>query len=299
MAGINEKTVITCALTGGFDNAHMNPAIPVTPEQIATSALEAERAGAAVAHIHVRDPKTTKASMDPALYREVVARIRDAGSQLVLNLTTGAGGRYVPGDNDPLSPAAGSTLTTPAVRVQHVDELRTEICTLDIATMNFGEHVFMNTPAHLREMAERIRGAGVKPELEVFDAGHARLAAKMVEDGLIEGTPLFQLCLGIPWGAPATGQTMAYLASLLPPGAVWSGFGISRMQFPMAAQAVILGGHVRVGLEDNLYLDRGVLAPSNAALVERAVTIVEALGSKVATPAEAREIFRIGGAGAA
>ena len=153
MAGINEKTVITCALTGGFDNAHMNPAIPVTPEQIATSALEAERAGAAVANIHVRDPQTTKASMDPALYREVVARIRDAGSQLVLNLTTGAGGRYVPGANDTLSPAAGSTLTTPAVRVQHVDELRTEICTLDIATMNFGEHVFMNTPAHLREMA--------------------------------------------------------------------------------------------------------------------------------------------------
>jgi len=221
----------------------------------------------------------------------VVSRLRDAGSNLILNLTTGPGARYIPGDNDPMSPAAGTTLKTPAVRVEHVDELRPEVCTLDVATMNFGEHVFMNTPAHLREMGQRIKAAGVKPELEVFEAGHARLALKLVEDGIIEKPPLFQLCLGIPWGAPATAETMAYMASLLPPGTLWSGFGIGRMQFPMAAQAVILGGHVRVGLEDNLYLDRGELAPSNAALVERAVTIVEALGSKVAAPDEARVIF--------
>ncbi|NQW09902.1 MAG: 3-keto-5-aminohexanoate cleavage protein [Alphaproteobacteria bacterium] len=291
MSTINEKTVITCAVTGGFDTAGKNPAVPVTPEQIATSALEAEKAGASVAHIHVRDPETTLASMDPALYREVVSRLRDAGSNLILNLTTGPGARYIPGDNDPMSPAAGTTLKTPAVRVEHVDELRPEVCTLDVATMNFGEHVFMNTPAHLREMGQRIKAAGVKPELEVFEAGHARLALKLVEDGIIEKPPLFQLCLGIPWGAPATAETMAYMASLLPPGTLWSGFGIGRMQFPMAAQAVILGGHVRVGLEDNLYLDRGELAPSNAALVERAVTIVEALGSKVAAPDEARVIF--------
>ncbi|MEQ8587471.1 MAG: 3-keto-5-aminohexanoate cleavage protein [Thalassobaculaceae bacterium] len=292
---MNEKTVITCALTGGFDTVDKNPAVPVTPQQIADSALEAERAGAAIAHIHVRDPATGKPSMDPALYRETVERIRAAGSRLVLNLTTGPGARYIPGTQDPMVPAPGTTLKTPQERVDHIDELRPEVCTLDIATMNFGEHVFMNTPAHLREMAARIRESGVKPELEVFDAGHARLAAQLVKEGLVDAPPMFQLCLGIPWGAPATAETMSYLAGLLPDGAVWSGFGISRMQFPMAAQAVILGGHVRVGLEDNLYIDRGVLAPSNAVLVERAVTIVEALGSKVATPDEARAIFSIEG----
>ena len=261
------KTVITCALTGGADSTGKSPYVPVTPKQIADQALAVEKAGAACVHIHVRNPETGKPSMEPSLYREVVARIRDAGSNLVINLTTGPGASFVPGDTDPVVSSGSNTMRTPEFRLQHVDENRPDICSLDVATMNFGERAMVNVPRHLRAMAARIRELGVKPELEVFDAGHARLAAKMVEDGLIEGTPLFQLCLGIPWGAPATGQTMAFLASLLPPGAIWSGFGISRMQFPMAAQAVILGGHVRVGLEDNLYLDRGVLAPSNAALV--------------------------------
>jgi len=286
------KTVITCALTGGADSAHMNPAIPVTPDQLVQSALEAERAGAAIVHIHVRDPETTRSSMDLALYRDVVDGIKAAKSNVIINLTTGPGAQFVPGDcEDKPTPGEGTTLTSPKRRVAHIEELKPEICTLDVATLNFGEHVFMNTPEHLREMAGLIRKSGTKPELEVFEPGHLRLALKMVEDGLIDHPPIYQLCLGIPWGAPATPETVLYMKSMLPKDAIWSGFGISRMEFPIAAMVCILGGHVRVGLEDNLYMSRGVLAPSNAALVERAVTIIEAVGGQVASPDEAREIF--------
>jgi len=286
------KTVITCALTGGMENAHMNPAIPVTSAQIVQSALEAERAGAAIAHIHVRDPETGKPSMELSLYRDVMEGLSQANSKLVINLTTGAGARYVPGEGDnPQVPGEGTTLTSPENRVVHIEELKPEVCTLDIATLNFGEYVFMNTPEHLRQMARRIRDAGTKPELEVFEPGHLRLALKMIEDGLIERPPMFQLCLGIPWGAPATPETVLYMKSMLPENTAWSGFGIAAAQFPMAAQVCIAGGHVRVGLEDNLYLSRGKLASSNAVLVERAVTIVEAVGGHVASPDEAREIF--------
>jgi len=286
------KTVITCALTGGMENAHMNPAIPVTPAQIVQSALEAERAGAAIAHIHVRDPETAKPSMELSLYRDVMEGLKQANSKLVINLTTGAGARYAPGDADnPSAPGEGTTLTSPENRVVHIEELQPEVCTLDIATLNFGEYVFMNTPEHLRQMAGRIRKAGTKPELEVFEPGHLRLALKMIEDGLIDLPPMFQLCLGIPWGAPATPETVLYMKSMLPENTAWSGFGIAATQFPMVAQMCIAGGHVRVGLEDNIYLSRGVLASSNAVLVERAVTIVEAVGGHVASPDEAREIF--------
>jgi len=178
------KTIITCALTGGMDSAHMNPAIPVTPAELVQSALEAERAGAAIAHIHVRDPETTKSSMDLALYREVMEGLKAAKSKLIINLTTGPGAQFVPGDcEDKPTPGEGSTLTSPQRRVVHIEELKPEVCTLDVATLNFGEHVFMNTPEHLREMAKRIRKAGTKPELEVFEPGHLRLALKMVEDG--------------------------------------------------------------------------------------------------------------------
>ena len=283
--------IITCALTGGGDTAGKSQAVPVTPKQIADSAIEAAAAGAAIVHVHVRDPDTGRPSMDPALYREVVARIRDSGSDVVVNLTTGPGARFVPGDDDPLRPGPGTTLARPERRVAHVEELRPEICSLDVATMNFGEHVFVNTPKHLRTMAERIRAAGVKPELEVFEAGHVRLARRLIDDGLVEAPPLFQICLGIPWGAPATPAAMMYMRDLLPAGAAWAGFGIAAAQFPMVAQAVLLGGHVRVGLEDNLYLERGVPAPGNGALVERAAKLIELLGAKVATPAEARAIL--------
>ncbi len=291
---MSRKVVITCALTGSFDTPGKNPAVPVSPEQIATSALEAAKAGAAVVHIHVRDPKTTKPSMELSLYRETVERIRDKNDHVVINLTTGAGGRYAPDPADPRKPGPGTTLTTPAARVRHVEELRPEICTLDVATLNFGETVFMNTPAHLREMADRAKAAGVKPEVEVFDLGHIELAKRLVADGHIAEPPLFQLCLGIPWGAPATPETMIQMRDRLPKNAVWSAFGIARAEFPMAVLAAELGGNVRIGLEDNLYVSRGRLAPSNAALVEKAVTVLSLLDVSIATSAEAREIFGLG-----
>lgn len=288
---MSRKTVITCALTGSFDTPSKNPAVPVTPEQIANSALDAAKAGAAVVHIHVRDPKTAKPSMELALYREVVERIREKNADVILNLTTGAGGRFIPDAADPRQAAEGTTLTTPAVRMRHVEELRPEICTLDVATMNFGEHAFVNVPAHLREMAGRAKAAGAKPEIEVFELGHIELAKRLIAEGHLAEPPLFQLCLGIPYGAAATPETLIHMRDQLPKNAAWSAFGISRAEFPMVAVAVAAGGNVRVGLEDNLYLGKGQLAPSNAALVERAATIVELLDASVATPAEAREIF--------
>ena len=290
------KTVITCALTGGFDNADKNPAIPVSPEQIAKSALDAANAGAAVVHIHVRDPKTGKPSMALEYYEETVERIRAVNSDLILNLTTGAGGRFIPGTEDPQQPAAGTTLTTPAIRMRHVEKLKPDICTLDCGSMNFGPHVFVNTPSHLADMAARAKAVGTKPEIEVFEMGHIELGKKLVADGLIPVPPLFQLCLGISYGAPSTPETMMAMRNNLPPGAIWSAFGIGRAQFPFVAQTVLLGGHVRVGLEDNLYLSRGQLAPSNAAMVERAVQIIGLIGAEVASPTEARAIFRLGAA---
>lgn len=288
MAAMNRKTIITCAVTGGADTVGKHPAIPVTPAEIATAAIDAGKAGAAIAHIHVRDPKTGKPSMENALYAEVVRRIRESDSPIIINLTTGAGARFYPSDNDPRSGDPKTTLTTPARRVEHIVELKPEICSLDMGSFNFGDWVFVNTPRHLAEMACAIRAAGVKPELEVFESGQIRLAAKLMADGDIAGPALFQICLGIPWAAPATPETMIHMRDLLPAGSTWAGFGISAMEFPMVAQAVLLGGHVRVGLEDNLYLERGVLAPSNAALVERAAAIIRSLGGEVATPAEAR-----------
>jgi uncharacterized protein (DUF849 family) len=286
--------IITCAVTGGADTVGKHPAIPVTPEEIATASIEAAKAGAAIAHIHVRDPKTGQGSMEFDLYREVVERIRDSGTDVVINLTTGAGARYIPSDNDPAVGGRGTTMATPANRVLHVQKLKPEICSLDIATMNFGDWVFMNTPAHLAEMAKGIRDAGVKPELEVFDTGQVRLARKLIADGALDGAaPLFQLCLGIPWGAPASTESMMFMKSLLPENAIWAGFGISSMEMPMVAQACLMGGHCRVGLEDNLYISRGKFAPNNAALVEQAVSIIRSLGEEPATPAQAREILGV------
>jgi uncharacterized protein (DUF849 family) len=292
---MSRKTVITCALTGSFDTPSKNPAVPVTPEQIATSALDAAKAGAAVVHIHVRDPKTTKPSMELSLYREVVERIRDKNDQVVLNLTTGPGGRFIPDPAEPRRAGEGTTLTTPAARMRQVEELKPPICTLDVATMNFGEHAFLNMPAHLREMADRAKAAGAKPEIEVFDLGHIELAKRLIAEGHLAEPPLFQICLGIPYGAPATPDTLLLMRDQLPKNAAWSAFGISRAEFPMVAVTVAAGGNVRVGLEDNLYLGKGKLAPSNAALVERAATIIELLDASVATPKEAREIFGLSG----
>lgn len=292
---MSRPVVVTCALTGAFDTRGTNPAVPVTPEEIAHSALEAASAGAAIVHVHVRDPVTAKASMELVLYREVVERIRARNADVILNLTTGAGGRYVPGEGDPTVAGAGTTLAAPEARTRHVTALRPEICTLDVATMNFGEHAFLNTPAHLRAMAAAARAAGAKPEIEVFDLGHVELARHLIAEGHLEAPPLFQLCLGIPWGAPATPEAMIAMRDRLPKVAVWSAFGIGRAEFPMCAMAAILGGHVRVGLEDNLYLSRGLLAPSNAALVERAATLLAQIDCRPATPAEARDLFGLRG----
>jgi len=292
---MQRKVMISCAVTGSADTPAKNPAVPVTPQQIAASALDAAKAGAAIVHIHVRDPQTTRPSMDVAHYREVVERIRGSGSDVLINLTTGPGARFIPGAEDPLKPGPGTTLRPPQDRVRHVVELKPDICSLDMGSMNMGGTVFINTPASLEAMAVAIRDAGVMPELEVFEAGHLLLAKRMIETGHIKAPSLFQICLGISWSQPATPEAMSYMRSLLPADCTWFAFGISLYQFPMVAQAVLLGGHPRVGLEDNLYLEKGKLAPSNAALVEKAAKIVEVLGDQVATPADARQILGLNG----
>ncbi len=291
---MQDKVIITCAVTGSGDTVGKHPAIPVTPEEIANAAISAGEAGAAIAHIHVRDPKTGKPSRDAALFRDVVERVRASSSDIILNLSCGAGGRFDPGHEDPRQPGPLTTMALPADRVRHVTEMKPEMCSLDVATMNMGEVAFVHVPRHLREMAKLMREAGSKPELEVFDSGHLRLACRLIEDGVIDPPPLFQIVLGVAWGAPQTPAAMSYMTSLLPKDANWAAFGISRMEFPMAAQAVLLGGHVRVGLEDNLYVERGVFG-SNAQLVEKAVKLIRLLGPEVATPAEARKILKLRG----
>jgi uncharacterized protein (DUF849 family) len=288
---MNRKVIVSCAVTGSAETVDKNPAVPVTPRQIADAAIAAARAGAAIAHIHVRDPDTGAASMDPALYRQVVEHIRGSGVDLIINLTTGPGARFLPDAAEPWKAGDGTTLTTPDERIRHVLDLKPEVCSLDVATFNMNDRIMLNTRQHLMVMADAIRAAGAKPELEVFDSGHISLARRLMADGHIDSPAFFQICLGIPWGATATTESMLYMRDLLPADAVWSGFGISSAQMPMVAQAVLLGGHVRVGLEDNLYLERGVLAPSNAALVERAVEIITRLGAFPASPAEARAIL--------
>lgn len=289
---MQDRIIIAAALTGSMAQPHkVNPAVPVSPEAIANEALAARAAGAAVVHIHVRDPLTGLPSMALALYEEVVWRIREAGSDVLINLTTGPGARYRPHATDPMRASDDSTMAPSLKRVEHILKLKPEICSLDVATMSFPHYAFVNLPDQLEEMAGMIQAAGVKPELEVFDLGHAWLARSMVERGIIQGTPLFQLCMGVPWAAPGTPENMIAMRNTLPPGAQWAGFGIAANEFPMVAQAAVLGGHVRVGLEDNLYIAKGRLASGNAELVQRAVTIVEALGAQVATPAEARQIL--------
>jgi len=286
------KVMIACALTGAADTPGKNPAVPVTPKQIAESGIEAAKAGAAIVHIHVRNPETTGPSMELAHYKEVVDRIRDSGVDVVINLTTGAGARFIPGSNDPMVPDPRSTMSTPAQRVRHVVELKPEICSLDMGSINMGNYAFVNTVPHIEEMAIAIRDAGVTPEIEVFEPGHILLAKRMIQTGHFKTPTLFQICLGVTWGTPATPDAMKFMRDLLPPSDnTWFTFGCAAQQFPMVAQAMLYGGHVRVGLEDNLYLARGKLAPSNAALVEKAVDIIEAMGEELATAAEARQML--------
>jgi uncharacterized protein (DUF849 family) len=290
---VNQDVFITCAVTGASDTTATSDRVPVSPEQIADAAIEAARAGAAVVHIHVRDPETGRASRDTQLYGEVVERVRGADIDVVVNLTAGMGGDLVLGGVDAPLPldAEGTDMAGAEERLAHVAELRPEICTLDCGSMNFGpgdDYVMTNTPAMLRAMAERVRELGVRPELEVFDSGHLVLVEGLIRDGLIDAPALIQLCMGIPYGAPADPLTFMALVSRLPAGAVFSAFSIGRMQLPYVALAAIAGGNVRVGLEDNLYLARGRPA-TNAELVERAVTILDAMNVRILGAREVRE----------
>lgn len=287
------EAFITCAITGAGDTAGRSEHVPVTPAQIAASAIDAARAGAAVVHIHVRDPDTGQGSRDPDLFRAVVERIRDSGVDVVINLTAGMGGDLVLGGTEaPLPPAEeGTDMAGALERLAHVQELRPEICTLDMGSMNFaagGDYVMVNTPQMLRAMARRVQELGVRPELEVFDTGHLVLVHELIAEGLIDDPPLIQLCMGIPYGAPDDLGTLLAMVGRLPERAVFSAFAIGRMQLPFAALAPLVGGNVRVGLEDNLYLQRGRLA-TNAELVERAVGLLSAMNVRVLGPSEVRE----------
>jgi uncharacterized protein (DUF849 family) len=285
---LNDAVFITCAITGSGDSAGKSPHVPVTPAEIAESALEAHRAGAAIVHLHVRDPDTGKASRDPALFRELYERIREQSTDVILNFTGGMGGDLLFGPEDrPLDFATGTDFVGPLERIAHVLALRPELGTIDCGSLNFDESLYGTTPSFLRQMLRAYREKGVRPEVEVFELGHIELAKELMKEGLLDSTALFQLCLGIRFGAPATPESMLAMHRALPPDVTWSGFGVGRMQMPMVAQTVLLGGNPRVGLEDNLYLDKGVFA-TNGQLVERAVRIVESLGSRVLSASETR-----------
>jgi len=282
------KTIITCAVTGNITRPDQHPGLPITPEQIANASLDAAQAGAAVVHIHVRDPATGKPSMEIDLYRDVIERIRAVDRELIINLTTGPGGRFIPSDDDPKVAAPGTTLLPPERRVEHILALKPDICSLDLNTMNSGADVVINTPKNVTKMAEAIRRAGVKPELEIFDSGDIHLARDLIDSGVLDGPGLWTFVSGVKYGFGASPETLLYARSLLPPGAIWSAFGVGRFEFPIVAQAWLAGGHVRVGLEDNIYIEKGVLAESNAALVARARDIIKMLGGEIATSRDAR-----------
>jgi uncharacterized protein (DUF849 family) len=286
-----EKTFITCAVTGNITRPDQTPHLPITTDHIANECLAAAGEGAAAVHIHVRDPATGKPSMDVALYKEVMDKIRARDRKLIVNFTTGPGGRFVPSPDDPKVFAPGTTLKPPLERVKHVVELKPDVCSLDLNTMNSGPDVVINTPANVRKMAKAMNDAGVIPELEVFDSGDIHLARDLLADGTLKGPGLFTIVMGVKYGFASLPETLFYARSLLPPGAIWSAFGIGRAEFPMLAQTWLLGGHVRVGLEDNIYLSKGVLARSNAELVAKARRILDDLGATIATPDEARAII--------
>ena len=286
-----KPTILSCAVTGTFTTREHNETLPVTPEEIAGDCITAARAGAAICHIHVRDPDSGRPSMEIARYREVVRRIRESDSDLLINLTTGPGGRFVPSDEDPKVAAPATTLSTPEVRTEHVRELKPELCSLDLNTMWFGGGAVINSPRNLRIMAERIHAAGVKPELEVFDSGDVQLAHDLIGEGVLREPALFQIVTGVKYGFAPGGASMLYAKSLLPARCEWAAFGASRWAFPMLAQAFLLGGHCRIGMEDTVFLERGVKCKGNRELVEKAARIVRELGGRLASAEEARGIL--------
>lgn len=288
-----DKVVITCAVTGNLTTPEQTPHLPITPEQITEACLGAAEAGAAIVHIHVRDPETGRPSMELEHYRAVVEALRSAKPELILNLTTGPGGRFIPSPDDPKVAAPGTTLTVPEKRVEHIAALRPDICTLDLNTMNSGPDVVINTPANVRRMAKVMRESGVRPEIELFDSGDIALLHALLADGTLEGPQLCSCVLGVRYGFQPGPETVLYARDLLPPGSEFTAFGIGRNMFTTATQSYLAGGHVRVGLEDSVYLSKGVLAPTNASMVEKVRRIVEDLGAQIATSREAREILSL------
>ncbi len=285
------KVFITCAVTGNLTTPDQTPHLPITPEEIADACLGAAEAGAAIAHIHVRDPSSGKPSMELGYYRDVVERIRTKNTQLILNITTGPGGRFVPSADDPRVAAPSTTLMVPEKRAEHIAVLRPEICTIDLNTMNSGKEVVINTPGNARRMAKVMKDAGVKPEVELFDSGDIALMNDMLNDGTFDGPVLCSLVMGVRYGFRPSPETVIYTRNMLPTDAQFTAVGIGKWSFPSVTQSYLAGGHVRVGLEDAVYLSRGQLAPSNAAMVEKARRMVEDLGAQIATPREAREII--------
>ena len=293
---MNYDVVLTCAVTGAGDTSGKSRHVPVTPKEISDSAIEAAKAGASIVHIHARDPETGQGSREPKLFKEIVDRVRESDTDVVINITAGMGGDWVSDPSNPAMPGPGTDMIGPEERLAHVKECLPEICSLDCGTLNFSDTdmIYISTPPALRKMATMAREWGVKPELEVFELGHIRFAKAMIAEGLINDPPMFQLCLGIPWGAEQTVETMAAMKAQLPTDASWASFGIGRGQMPMMAAAVAMGGNVRVGLEDNIYLDRGILA-TNAQLVTRACEIIERMGGRVVTPQQARNKLKLRG----
>ncbi len=292
----NRDVFITCAVTGAGDTTGRSDKVPVTPRQIAEACIDAAAAGAAVVHIHVRDPESGRPARDPALYAEAVGYIRESGTDVVLNLTAGMGGDLTLGSvEQPLPPAeAGTDMAGASERLAHVAQILPEICTLDCGTMNFGEgdYIMTNTPAMLKAMAREVQALGVRPEIEAFDTGHVLLAKWLKDQGLIDDPVMIQLCMGIPWGAPDDIATLLAMKANMPEDWVFSAFSIGRNQLPYVAMAVLAGGNIRVGLEDNIWLDKGVLA-TNGQLVERAATIADAMGSRVMGPQEVRDRLKL------
>jgi uncharacterized protein (DUF849 family) len=293
---MSRKVILTCAVTGNAPFNSKHPAMPVSPTQISDSCIEAAGAGASIVHIHVRDPETGAGTRDPKLFKEVVDRVRSSGVNIVINLTCGLGALFLPDPEDESRGLPESDVIPTAERVKHLETCLPEIASLDITTGNQVEghldFVYLNTTRTLRQMARRFQELGVKPELETFSPGDILFGNQLVKEGLIDGPPLYQMVLGVLWGSPVGAETILYQRSLLPPDAHWAAFGIGRQQMPMVAQAALLGGNIRVGLEDNLYLSRGVFA-TNGQLVERARSIVENMGMSIATPDEAREMLKL------
>jgi uncharacterized protein (DUF849 family) len=285
------KTILTCAVTGNLTKPEMTPHLPITPKQIADSCLGAAEAGAAVVHIHVRHPDTGKPSMELDHYAEVMSLIKAQNKELIINLTTGPGGRFIPSEDEPKVFAPGTTLCHPLKRVEHVAQLRPDICSLDLNTMNSGADVVINTPSNVRKMAQVIKDAGVMPELEIFDTGDLNLAKDLIKEGVLDGPGLYTFVMGVKYGLNTDPATLLYMRDQLPHGAKWAAFGIAKAEFPFVAQAWLLGGHVRVGMEDNIYLEKGVLCKSNAELVAKARRIITDLGGELASSNEARDML--------